>query len=321
MPKVRIVFSDLDGTLLHYPSDFLSFATVSSEDPSAHTATLTYTASGTTRECVTVGSLTGGLAYMSLRTTHLIVQLRALGVVFVIVTGARSSTYASRRASLPDADYEFCENGGRKIAGGVVDAAWTDKFVAEIGAVEERDAISVEGNDPGERAGTLWECYREFVGDGWAVDARYYSSSFRINVEKSGRSAEEFEAMVAKTRVAERGLVTSFNLGHADVYPKGSGKANAARHVLEVEKIAAEEAVALFDDDNDLELGALVGRSFIPGVTHPNVLKAKEKHGDRWTLSQSRGVLGTEEALEAIIALVKGSAEGEALSAVEKAVV
>lgn len=100
------------------------------------------------------------------------------------------------------------------------------------------------------------------------------------------------------------------------MYPAGSGKANAARHVLELEGIDASEAIAIFDDDNDLELGALVGRSFLPGVTHESVLAAMKEHGDRWVLTEKRGVLGAEEALERILALHEGAkasaAEAEA---------
>lgn len=131
--KVKVLFSDLDGTLVHYPKEFIHYADIVEEvaatENSAETATIRYRDSNESRECVVLSSMTGGKAYLSLRTKHLISTLRDMGVLFVIITGARSSTYAGRRDYLPQADYEFFENGGRKISGGKLDATWSDQFI------------------------------------------------------------------------------------------------------------------------------------------------------------------------------------------------
>ncbi|CDF39098.1 unnamed protein product [Chondrus crispus] len=243
---------------------------------------------------------------MSLRTSHLIAELRAAGVVFVIITGARSSTYIGRRPLLPQADFEFFENGGRKLAAGVLDPAWTDRFVAEVGPILDRSSLLPDLPPVEVRDGTLWQLYRQLAHDGWNIDARDYMTNIRVDVKKSeGKTASQFQAIV-ENECPKRALASSFNLGKGDIYPQGSGKANAARHILQTLGIDSKDAIALFDDDNDLELGALVGRSFLPGVTHPSVLEAL-KHQPTWTLTEQRGVLGTESALETILALRKES--------------
>ena len=63
------------------------------------------------------------------------------------------------------------------------------------------------------------------------------------------------------------GIAASFNLGHADFYPSGSGKEGAARHLCAKWGVRPGEAAALCDDDNDLAMCALVGAAFLPGVS------------------------------------------------------
>mmetsp|Transcript_9712 Transcript_9712/g.24407 ORF Transcript_9712/g.24407 Transcript_9712/m.24407 type:complete len:165 (-) Transcript_9712:313-807(-) len=59
---------------------------------------------------------------------------------------------------------------------------------------------------------------------------------------------------------------------------------------------------ARFDDDNDIELGELCGRAYLPGITHDSVAAAAARN-PHWTVTKNQGVLGTEEALEALVAL------------------
>lgn len=311
---MKVLFSDLDGTLVHYPKEILEYADISDADPSTNIVTITYRHTGEFRECVTLTSKTGGSSYMSLRTKELIAELRATGVVFVIITGARTSTYISRGPHLPPADFEFFENGGRKLADGMLDPEWSDRFLPQVGPIADRTNLLPELLPPEKRDGTLWNLYCEMVADGWKIDTRDYTTNFRVDVKKTdGKTAEDFQAVVER-ECSRRNLASSFNLGKADIYPIGSGKANAARHVLETLGIDAKHSIAMFDDDNDLELGALAGRSFLPGVTHPSVLEAMKKQ-PTWTLTEQRGVLGTESALETILELRKTSMKRKRVTA------
>lgn len=302
MSAVDVLFSDLDGTLVHYPKEFNEYADIVSTNEQAGTVTIQYKFTGEQCECMPLISKTGGKSYISLRTNQLIQQLRNTEVVFVIITGARSSTYLGRRPFLPAADFEFFENGGRKLANGIVDPLWTDSFSEVVGPVSDRSAIVPDMPPPAQRAGTLWKLYNKLVEDGWAIDAREYTTNFRIDVNKTaGKTTADFERVV-QTDVLPNGMASSFNLGKADIYPNGSGKANAARHILQLTGTAPEDAVALFDDDNDIELGALCGLSFLPGATSNSVHEALKSH-PQWTLMNRRGFLGTEDALERVIQL------------------
>lgn len=311
--RVKVVFSDLDGTLVHYPREFAEYASVVSEDEARQRAVIRYDVTGEERECVILPSLTGGKSYMSLATVKLIERLRDMGVIFVIITGARTSTYIQRRSLLPAADYEFFENGGRKLANGVPDPDWTENFTAEIGPVEDKDQLVPKIlQHPDERKGSLWELYAKMTAEGWSTDARNYLTLFRVNVAKTeGKTVDDF-ARYTDSELSSRNLAKAFNLGKADIYPAGSGKANAAAHILAKHGLDASDAVAMFDDDNDLELGALVGKSFLPGITHKSVYDAMTLYGKKWTVTASRGFLGTEEALHAIIEMRRRSLAAEA---------
>ncbi len=48
------------------------------------------------------------------------------------------------------------------------------------------------------------------------------------------------------------GLASSFNLGTADIYPALTGKANAARYLMERFGSSPQRSCFLCDDDNDL---------------------------------------------------------------------
>lgn len=295
---LSVLFSDLDGTLVHYLKDLQHYATIKDHTPT--TATITYKETGEECLCNVLPSKTAGPAYISNRTKDLIAQLRRLGVVFVIITGARTSTYIKRRAFLPPADFEFFENGGRKLRNGILDPLWTDRFVQQIGKLPNREELLPELDPLERRKGPMWDLCKRMMREGWKVDARDYITNFRVDVAKSeGKTEQEFQNIVNEECTA-KSLATSFNLGKADFYPAKSGKANAAKHVLEELGVGKEEAAAMFDDDNDLELGRLCGRSFLPGVTHRSILEEMERQPS-WVLSERKGILGTESALETII--------------------
>lgn len=303
-PTVDVLFSDVDGTLVHYPKQFSEYADIVSTDDVAQTAVIRYKGTDEERECLALTSKTGGSAYISRRTGDLIATLRRLGVVFVIITGARASTYQKRRPRLPEADFEFYENGGRKIHNGKLDPLWSDAFSELIGPIPDREAFVPFMPEPAKREGALWRLYSHLLSEKWVVDAHDYTTNIRVDVARSeGKTAECFKEIL-KTHVVPHGLASSFNLGKADIYPATSGKARAAQHVLDTIGADASNAVALFDDDNDIELGTLCGASFLPSVTHDSILEAI-KLNRHWTLMERPGFLGTEDALERVIELRK----------------
>jgi 3-deoxy-D-manno-octulosonate 8-phosphate phosphatase KdsC-like HAD superfamily phosphatase len=77
------------------------------------------------------------------------------------------------------------------------------------------------------------------------------------------KSEEQLQAAVAARPAC---LATSTNLGIADFYPKASGKEGAAAYLMEKFGVPASRCALLCDDDNDLELAAIVGKAFLPSI-------------------------------------------------------
>lgn len=62
------------------------------------------------------------------------------------------------------------------------------------------------------------------------------------------------------------GLVSTINLGKADVYPAHSGKSNAALHIAKQMGADIKDCAFLCDDDNDIDLAKVVGKAYMPTV-------------------------------------------------------
>mmetsp|Transcript_5582 Transcript_5582/g.23709 ORF Transcript_5582/g.23709 Transcript_5582/m.23709 type:complete len:247 (+) Transcript_5582:138-878(+) len=239
---IKVVFSDIDGTLVHYPKDFDRYAEVG--EVVNGKVFIRYKETGESRECRVLESMTGGRAYISERTIALVDKIRAEGVMFVLITGARSSTYDNRRPNLPKVDFEVFENGGRCIRNGEIDMQWTKRYENVIGDSSRATTVTPQLQDASERVGPLWDLYRRLSKEGWALDARDYVTNFRVDVTKStDKTEEDFEKI--KDELKALNLATSFNLGKADIYPSTSGKANAASSVLGVLGLTPEDSISM----------------------------------------------------------------------------
>ena len=87
-----------------------------------------------------------------------------------------------------------------------------------------------------------------------------------------------------------------------DFFPAISGKGGAVAYLMGKLGIDAEEAVALFDDDNDLPMAEQVGHCAVVQATHPNVARAVENN-PHWAIARAKGVLAVEELLEQLLTL------------------
>lgn len=305
----KVLFSDIDGTLVHYADEITAYGSIEPTEGDGE-AVVKYK-TGEIRTLRMLPSSTAGMGYISCRTLELVARIREAGIIFVLITGARASTYDKRRPVLPDADYEFYESGGRLLADGKVVPEWTSQpgMLKAIGRVP--DEINPELPPPHERSGTLWELYRQMEGDGWKIDARAYATQFRVQVDGVEKEDSFLKEIVPNLKQME--FQSSYNLGKADIYPIDSGKANAAMYIMKKHAIEPAYAVAMFDDDNDIQLGRLCGTAFVPGVTHPNV-QAELAKNKNWHLTKHRGFLGTEEALQAILEMAIGAKDNSQLA-------
>lgn len=139
---------------------------------------------------------------------------------------------------------------------------------------------SEEAKQPEARSGPLWDVYRQFKAEGVKLDTTSYSTMFRASPGKmtAGSPIDTQQASASASDIAAAlqrlppGLVSTYNLGKADVYPSTSGKAAAARYMMQKWGAACEDCAFLCDDDNDIELAETVGRAFLPSVSSVRLL-------------------------------------------------
>lgn len=340
LTTIKAILSDIDGTIVHYDNklmpaqgyELIKTVEGGKDDPQYGVRDAGYflhKPSGKEVKCWKVPSLTLGGGYISVRTLELIDQLRLEhGIHFVLMTGARTSTMLMRRYSgtLPTTIFDVCEGGGkiwrrdtnRPYSHEVpVDTEWSSQFEAACGPWDQLDT------DASTRVGVLWNIYRALSAEGYHLDAKSFSTSFLVDLAKSRaclpvQSGGEGKAIdIVEANLKERFAKGEFddgdchfwyvtNLGKGQVCAKGSGKHAATQYILTSLGVEASTAVALFDDENDLEFAAMCGAGFIPSVAHGSVVPAvnalnETKGHNAWLRTPVDGPLGTEAALEAIL--------------------
>jgi len=243
---VNIVFSDVDGTLVHYPDE------VEDNQPGNKIVYLP-------------ASSTGMRGIISSKSLELCQKLRRQErVKLVLVSGMRTSTLIKRLPYLPKAD-AYCSEGGGRIFFSIAnpnddevvvtpvpfdgaseqdlepfglreDETWRlkmsiggagdDGYIGDamdvfLGKQEDVDVVPLK-----DRQGALWNFAKDLEEKSFVIDYTGYSNCFRINMKQQTQvSDEEFNAL-KYTNVSDLGLDSSVNLGCIDFYPKTSGKRN-----------------------------------------------------------------------------------------------
>lgn len=323
------VFSDIDGTLVHYPES--------------------HDLAQDTKEgwILLPRSKTGTVGVISELTIESCQALRRKGVRLVLVTGARTSTLLQRLPYLPLADAYVTENGGRifyptkepppvnsrnqkcfvfehysepdnQSVTIVEDSEWRQHMQSIV------DSSGYPGNEMNDgpaasrialpqRQGVLWEYARKLEQTGIVLDTNGYATCFRIN-RKQQRDAQIFDDLLRQTNDAivqlPDGLVSSINLGCMDVYPGISGKKNACQYLAQKmlggdgETVLAQNCVCLCDDDNDLAMAKACRHAYLPGLSSESMKKAVQVDRGHYTYSEDlEGTEATEAALREILLL------------------
>ena len=252
MRELLVVFSDLDGTLIHYPQDLLSDDDTASRGRPGN------------RILKLPPSSTGLEGIISSGTLAKCRDLRAKGIKLVLVSGMRTATLLKRLPYLPRADAYCTEVGGRVFyptdvlllpdKGGFVcdPKAYDGAKPADLqsfglredlewrGLMKDKEAASEDGyagnevNAEGDvipvskRRGILWQFASRLENEGLVVDTKGYSTCFRVNrkhqLDESAK--EKFDSLMRGDVPFPPQLATSTNLGCVDFYPVGSGKKN-----------------------------------------------------------------------------------------------
>lgn len=293
-PFISLVFSDVDGALVHYHDHLEEFAEVVRDN--GEIASIVYHESGEKCECKVLPSLTGSNGYISHKTLELVDKIQQQGVTFVIITSQNSAYYLTRRHLLPIADSEIWESGGRILHGGHQDRAWSAALRHATGFDGEK--MQVEAPDA--RDEPLWQAFRELRLDGWKVDIKDFHTQFRVLTDK--RSGDESLWNGAQAKLRMLGLSWAEGNRCRHVYPETSGRVNAARHVLRRAGVSPEAAAAIISSEAEgAPLSTVCGRTFLP---HGRPVHDPNPANIAGLISPSKkGPLGTEEVLEMILGL------------------
>jgi hypothetical protein len=244
--KIDIVFSDIDGTLIHYPKSLSAYLQ----------------RKATSGICLLPASSTGMVGVISSKSLQLIGEIRQSGAIFVLVSGMRSSTLLKRLPYLPKADAYCCEAGGRifyptqlqsiatyrvfpeTFSGAaskdtqpfslIEDMKWRNRMeqlsAAGVDGFFGKELYSRDNNDSkeisfNERQGILWDFARSLSRKGFTIDATGYCTCFRIN-RKQQEDSTLFDLLLTSCIKVPPGIAFSTNLGCVDFYPTHSGKKN-----------------------------------------------------------------------------------------------
>ena len=309
--EIIIVFSDLDGTLLHYPSNI----------PKSKAGN---------QILKLPPSSTGMRGIISSKTLSLIDDVRQRGLKFVLVSGMRTSTFLSRVPYLPRADAYCTEAGGRifyptddtsdntvfvvkpknydgadkdllKPFGIVEDMEWRAMIEKSAGQYDSPDLKTLERNPSStkelkEKDGLLWDFARDLVHKGFVLDTKGYSACFRVNKKQQTTvSDEEFESLLNGSIKPFQGLSSSINLSCIDFYPETSGKKNCCLYLAQKffpnsmtdtvvpNKFVANHAVCMCDDDNDLEMAMACKHAYIPEISSQSMKDIIDKYPEQFT--------------------------------------
>jgi len=299
-PRLRAIFSDLDGTLVHFPAWFEKHGSkIISRDEGAKRA-VCESPTGETRDCRLLPSSTMGDGLVSERSAELVQQLRSEGILFVIVTAARKSTLMERWPLLPDSDVYCCETGSRVyLHDGTLDADWASRFEHVCGPLERE--LDVDS-----RPEPLWQFFRllRTKVPGLKCDSRSYYGCFRVDTKDDAAIDAALRACINEE--LPTGVDWAMNLGKYDFYPKVSGKGNVVAYLQEKFGVAPDECACLFDDDNDLPMALQCGTHMLPGLTSESVTRAAMEHPQWQVASKSgQGVFAIEECLELLLDRVR----------------
>lgn len=247
--QLLIVFSDLDGTLIHYPRDQSVSSSWANENGN--------------RILELPPSATGMRGIISAGTLVKCRDLRHKKIKLVLMSGMRTGTLLRRLPYLPRADAYCTESGGRifypttdgdaakdglTFTPIVYDGATAQDLVPfalkedmEWRSLMEQEEAAGRDGYPGnelklkqqeeipisDRRGAIWDFARKLERDGLILDTKSYSTCFRVNRnQQKEESKEKFDDLLQGRMPHPPEIETSTNLGCIDFYPRCSGKKN-----------------------------------------------------------------------------------------------
>jgi Cof subfamily protein (haloacid dehalogenase superfamily) len=240
LPPVRLVATDLDGTLLR-PDGTVSERTV----------------------CAVRAAREAGLHVIPItgrppRITWAVAREAGLGPLGVCSNGAAVVDISSMEVI-------ETETMAAEVATGLV-TMLRELFPGAVFAVEEMDSFTHEVGFVDPSWG--WDELTETVDD---IVQAVSSTCIKLIMRRPGWPAGELLAEL-KEQVAEKGHVTSSGLDWVEIAGPGISKAYAAERVCKRLGVAVGEVLAIGDNHNDLTVLAWAGRAAAPANAIAEVL-------------------------------------------------
>ena len=307
---MMLLFSDIDGTCVHYEDLSIDLT------PHGNKLEVEFMNDGSdgrlvqarfesndewTSALLLPPSTSGAQGVISCKTIALYAAIRAMGFKLILISGCRSSTLFQRLPYLPAADAYVCESGGRIF--------YPDATIPTAIALKEdmswrRMHFSATGDlecsrlAPEDRRGVpLWEQYNALRSAGLRVDAKEYTTAFRVKI-----SREDWQTTWAATLLP--GLSVAENLGAIDCYPSTSGKLKAAQYLMSRfgGDVTGSDSLFMCDDDNDIELAVHVSRAYLPSITSESMRRVVERAAPgAFLVAKRTKMAATEEILQVIL--------------------
>ena len=236
---VKIIFSDIDGTLLHAYSPGFALVKIEEEEK-----------------------------YVSTDAVSAIAQLRSRSVKFALVTGRRKSGYERLAGAIPH-DYALIEHGCVILANGSIDAGWAEVLrpvTGQIGA----------GTGPiwDYEQQLLQEGFKTDSKGRLSTVRVYIDEPNNLSEEQKRRIEQKVEK-----EAGHLGITTAENEGMVDIVPALGGKMNSIAYLLTKTGFSIDEIVALGNDTNDLDMLSIAMQVACPGNAKPEVKRIVGEKG------------------------------------------
>jgi len=223
MPK--IVFSDIDGTLVHGHSPNFELVGIEGEE-----------------------------RYVSLEAIALIEEVMARNSKFALVTGRRKSGYDKVSQAIPH-DYAIIEHGCVVLDENKIDEEWAEFLKPVIGPIGIKTGMLWDYEKQ-----LLKEGFKTDSEGRLATVRVYIDRPDNLSEEEQTMLKEKIAGEVGSI-----GITTTLNEGMLDMLPVHGGKANAANYTIAKQGHTLEDVVALVNDVNDLDILQLARHAACPG--------------------------------------------------------
>jgi len=282
--KVKVIFTDIDGTLGFYNTEKHGI-TLLSDQPNPDGTFRVTDNDARAHDAFRIQS-SDYTFFLSTRTHTLCHELRTQYEI-VLVTGAQLESIQKRANTLNFADAFIIESGGI-----ILDRDYRED-------PERKRDIELE-------LPNLREVEQYLMSEKWKLYNKGRTASLRLRREDNPQKIDDkisdealVEAFMAQVKLPAPVIIDS-NLGYIDILPVNSGKGNGVAHYQKTHDKSTEESIGIGDDINDESfLNDRVSERYVLASADASLIKRARY--ERWFVSEKKHIEGINEILEEIL--------------------